>query len=325
VFCTFKQLNLKPKTRIQHSFTLFYLASDWHPIFNMIFSKNSKAKQLIRSNKLGSFSGSSSTNTQKSFDSCDSGIDTNLSSSTTSSSSSSSSGGSSGFTNSSKITASSSCSFITSFISSNTSADSAAQLNYTTSKSSTSSGSGSGSGSDNSYDQVYTAPSSSSCDSASNKTSSSTYLMSPIDESGYLVPVVNLNFNNKISLLNSQNKATKLSNGQSVGCNNQLTRSFSTRSAYATSNNGGASAGSSHNNNNQILSSKFNQNRVTICEPSIERFAASHFGNGHGNSNYCVRCNAKLDAKLNHPRDNRKSVNRFFFIEFYRFLLLFFY
>lgn len=102
--------------------------------------------------------------------------------------------------------------------------------------------------------------------SASLKNSDSSYLISPIDESGYLVPIVNNPILKNMPLRKSSNS--------------QLIRSFSTRSAYSTQ----------HHNNQNLMS-----NRATICE----EIRCTH-------QNYCIRCNSKLKVhnstfSFNHP------------------------
>jgi hypothetical protein len=116
--------------------------------------------------------------------------------------------------------------------------------------------------------------------------------MSPIDESGYLVPVVNFSnsqMSNTSSSIIGGNGSSKF--GQKSNSNN-LTRSFSTRSAYTASSTQGASG---------LLGMGNKINRVTICEQSMmDRF--EEFG-----GEYCIRCNAKLDS--NNSNSKLKSVN----------------
>lgn len=95
--------------------------------------------------------------------------------------------------------------------------------------------------------------------------------MSPLDESGYLVPI-NLNLNKPLneSGLNNDKKL--------VG--NQLTRSFSTRSAYSSS------------NFYNPTSKNILNNRATICEQISTKSDSL-------TTDYCVKCNAKLNAAQN--------------------------
>ncbi|CAF0966154.1 unnamed protein product [Brachionus calyciflorus] len=92
--------------------------------------------------------------------------------------------------------------------------------------------------------------------------SNSNSLISPIDENGYLVPIINYSLN-KQTVKNAARKAS----------NSHLIRSFSTRSAYTSSH---------HNmmNNDRILN-----NRATICDQiRINR----------EEQDCCLKCNSKL-------------------------------
>ncbi len=191
---------------------------------------------------------------QSSFESCDSGIDTNSSSSTASSIKYSVSNSS----NSSKLSTSSSCSFATA---------SATATNSDSSSTTSPKSSESNSPNEAVYDPFYS--SSSSENSNPSKASSSAYLISPLDESGYLVPIVNFSNGTSTSFAPSSTPS-------------QLTRSFSTRSAY------NSSAPSNP-------SKKFNfKNRATICEQ-----IGSSRDSSLAELRTCQMCNKRIDTVLN--------------------------
>jgi hypothetical protein len=154
-------------------------------------------------------------------------------------------------------------------------------------------------------DQVYSAPISFNLsDSSSSKNSSYNYLISPTDESGYLIPI-NLinNFNKKITKPQSRVKNTT---------NIQLTRSFSTRSAYQSA-----------INNSTVESLSYGNHRATICEQLTNE------DNFNENieyiddqdkkiifNEYCIKCSGKLieteNSRVNHfifYLNNEKSLN----------------
>jgi hypothetical protein len=141
------------------------------------------------------------------------------------------------------------------------------------------------------YDQVYFLPSSST-NSNSSKTGSSAYLISPLDESGYLVPINNINssqFSNEKSTEIAFRLSKKLNN------NHHLTRSFSTRSAFS---------GSQFQSKNKDLKN----NRATICEQQITNNAICHTSD-----DLCLKCNSKLDKqeKVSKWKENLNSYEIF--------------
>lgn len=132
------------------------------------------------------------------------------------------------------------------------------------------------------YDQVYSSPSNSSALSTSSSSSSSGYLMSPLDESGYLVPIVNLIQCCDTSLNKCDIKQKLIQNNDII----QLTRSQSTRSAYTTCSSNLTSSSSfySHFNNNH---------RATICEKLDDDKSTSV------QHNFCIKCNCRLEKSRN--------------------------
>lgn len=198
---------------------------------------------------------------QNSFESCDSGIDAT----------SNYTRESFDFKNSKfKVPQSSSCSFITSpYTTPNSENNTESTYTLTTSKST--SFSSSECSNSTSYDPVY---------SSTSNSSGSGYLVSPIDESGYLVPIITLtnrpsSFSEKRTkppLINSKNRKNRLSN--LIPSCSPLTRSFSTRTAY-------------NPNRTQSTYSSYNPgNRATICEQITVT-----------DSTHCVKCNCKLNLK----------------------------
>lgn len=178
--------------------------------FSLIDRGKSWAKQFIRLNKLSSSSIHAPTGLVHHRESCDSGIDlsTAISSKNTT------------------MSTSSSCSFIM-----NKSPNS--ELSNPNNDILLSSSN------NTDYDPNYSSSSSSSnANSKSSNASSTSYLISPVDESGYLVPIVT---NFKSNLTNSQQQVN-------------LIRSFSTRSAYNSS----AAATTAY----RVIK----HNRATICE-----------------------------------------------------------
>ncbi|RNA36230.1 hypothetical protein BpHYR1_049127 [Brachionus plicatilis] len=93
--------------------------------------------------------------------------------------------------------------------------------------------------------------------STSLSNSNSSYLVSPVDESGYLVPIMSKPMVKKLPFRKASNS--------------QLIRSFSTRSAYSTQ----------HNNNQNVLT-----NRATICEEIR-----------YNDADFCIRCNSRLNIR----------------------------
>lgn len=187
------------------------------------------------------------------------------------------------------------------------------------------------------YDQVYSSPCNSNSSalstssSSSSSSSSSGYLISPLDESGYLVPIVNLVncSNDSFSNNNNNNKSDKLTkssdqntpittNNTTTTSNNvntittndiaQLTRSQSTRSAYTTCSTNLTSSSSFYSHFNHM-------NRATICEKLNDDTRATQ-------KNICIKCNCKLDkSKLlnNNFHIEQVSSTRFLFFLLFTF------
>jgi hypothetical protein len=138
------------------------------------------------------------------------------------------------------------------------------------------------------YDQVYSTPNSSNLSNSSSSKSSSSYLTSPTDENGYLVP---------INLVKNYNKnTTKTETPTKIVTNNHLTRSFSTRSSYQSS-------------ANIVKSINVDNHRATICEQLNNE---ENTDNNHENieyidendkkiilNEYCIKCNTNLNLNEN--------------------------
>jgi len=168
------------------------------------------------------------------------------------------------------------------------------------------------------YDQVYSSPSNSNSSALSSTSSSSSsgYLMSPLDESGYLVPIVNLVNCCNDSFQKTEIKPAIISLAKDMPTNSadtvaQLTRSQSTRSAYTSC--------SSNLTSSSSFYSQFNgghhQNRATICEQHSDEKAIEY------QKNVCIKCNCRLDKSKQNVNNNV----HFEQVSFYFFLLLFAY
>ena len=170
------------------------------------------------------------------------------------------------------------------------------------------------------YDQVYSSPSNSNSSALSSASSSSSsgYLMSPLDESGYLVPIINLVnncCNDSTKLTNNNNNIisfVKSSPANSADTVAQLTRSQSTRSAYTTSSNLTSSSSfyshfnAGHQYNHPHQYNQQQQNRATICEQQSEENVTEN------RQNVCIKCNCRLDKSkqiLNNNINNNNSVH----------------
>lgn len=255
-----------------------FLSNNANKRLSFIDKGKSWARQLLKNSNKGL------NVSQNSFESCDSGIDAT----------SNYTRDSFDFKNSKfKVPQSSSCSFITSPYtcpSNNSGNNTESTCTLTTSKSTSFSSECSNS---TSYDQVYSSTSNSS-------SAGSSYLVSPVDESGYLVPIITLtnrpssfSEKRKPSLMNSnKNRKNRLSN--LIPSCSPLTRSFSTRTAY-------------NPNKPQSPYSSYNPgNRATICEQITVN-----------DSTHCVKCNCKLnlkttnsDGRISHGKCNdSKGVN----------------
>ena len=258
-FCSYKP---RHTPQIRHNTVNIFSHQSQAKRLSLIDRGKSWAKQLMRLNKLSNLSPQ-----QKSFESCDSGIDTTSSTSSTSSSINYS------VSNTSKISNFSSCSFPAT--SSNNANNDPASSAASTSKPTL-----------NMADHITYDPFYSS-NSNSSKTSSSAYLISLVDESGYLVPIMNYPINsseNSKAVNSDRPNATPL----------LLTRSFSTRSAY----------NSSHTSNKKLMSSFISNNRATICEQLVP----GEISDGIDELRECVKCNAKL--KVSQHRSNGNSMSK---------------
>ena len=167
----------------------------------------------------------------------------------------------------------------------------------------------------NTYDQVYSSPSNSNSSALSSASSSSSsgYLMSPLDESGYLVPIINLVNCCNESFQRTEVKPAIVSSAKAMPATNssadpvaQLTRSQSTRSAYTSC--------SSNLTSSSSFYSQFNgghhQNRATICEQQTDEKAIEY------RKNVCIKCNCRLDKSKQNVNNNVhfEQVSFLFFI-----------